>query len=179
MTVLARAFRSSGFEVTDLQREYDGQYLIVHARAGTTETGAAARAIENAESELGPMVDRFARGVKVLVESWKTRLRDNAGATAVWGSGSKCVSFLSTLGLAGTIGSVVDINPHRHGYFMPGFGRPVEAPTSLRKMNPDTIVVMNPIYRGEIEVGTAETRLQEITTAPANIDDKPVFAPAS
>ncbi len=148
---LAHAFRSAGFAVTDLQRVYDDQYLIVHALARTPKNDTSVVPLEKAQGELGSVVERFARGVKESVEAWKTLLGDCAESTAVWGSGSKCVSFLSTLGLAGTIGAIVDINPHRHGCFIPGVGRPVEAPSTLRKMNPERIVVMNPIYRDEIE----------------------------
>ena len=69
---------------------------------------------------------------------------------AIWGSGSKCVAFLSTIGETAAVGAIVDINPHRHGKFIPGITKPIASPSILGALQPDTIVVMNPIYRDEI-----------------------------
>jgi hypothetical protein len=71
---------------------------------------------------------------------------------AIWGSGSKCVGFLQVLGAPTTkeIGCVVDINPHRHGKYMPGLHQPIVAPEELVNYQPDLVIVMNPIYIEEI-----------------------------
>jgi hypothetical protein len=45
---------------------------------------------------------------------------------------------------------VVDINPHKHGRFLPGTGHPVVGPEYLRDHIPDVVLVMNPIYTVEI-----------------------------
>ncbi len=42
--------------------------------------------------------------------------------TVLWGSGSKAVAFLTTVGLNGEVASVVDINPFRHGRYLAGHG---------------------------------------------------------
>jgi hypothetical protein len=70
---------------------------------------------------------------------------------AIWGSGSKCVSFLSTVGVRDDIAAVIDINPFRHGKFLAGSGQEVVAPESLIDQPVDAIFVMNPIYTGEIQ----------------------------
>ncbi len=70
--------------------------------------------------------------------------------TVIWGSGSKGVSFLTTLGLTDEIAGAVDINPHRQGYFMPGTGHQIYGPDDLVEMKPDAVIVMNPIYKDEI-----------------------------
>jgi hypothetical protein len=69
----------------------------------------------------------------------------------IWGSGSKCVSFVTSLGIADAVAGVVDINPHRHGCYMPGIAHPVMAPEALLARPHGLIVAMNPIYRDEIE----------------------------
>ena len=149
---LARLFRSCGFEVLDLYREYDDQYLLIDARpvaAPSTTTHALEESIESLRGD----VERFARDVPVEIERWRgllSGLHKSGKKTAIWGSGSKCVSFLTTIGLRDEIGCIIDINPHRHGKFIPGVGAEVRPPEHLREYVPDTIIVMNPIYRDEI-----------------------------
>ncbi len=78
-------------------------------------------------------------------------MRTAAGRRVVlWGGGSKAVSFLTTLGLADEVQAAVDINPYKQGKFTPGSGHPVIAPAELRALEPDLVVVMNPIYTGEV-----------------------------
>ena len=92
------------------------------------------------------------------VEAGSTAVRTRTGhelyvdgqRVVVWGSGSKCVSFMSTLGVRDEIGHVVDINPFRHGKYIPGAGKEVMSPTILRNYNPDVVIVMNRIYQDEI-----------------------------
>ena len=49
----------------------------------------------------------------------------------VWGSGSKAVGYLTTLGLRDEIAAVVDINPHKHGKFLAGTGHEIVGPDAL------------------------------------------------
>jgi hypothetical protein len=69
----------------------------------------------------------------------------------IWGSGSKGVAFLTTLGLVQEIEYAVDINPYRQGKFMPGTGQQIVSPEFLKSYRPDMIIVMNPIYCREIQ----------------------------
>ena len=46
---------------------------------------------------------------------------------------------------------VVDINPHRHGKFIPGVGKEIKSPKFLQDYQPDQIIVMNAIYCNEIQ----------------------------
>ena len=70
---------------------------------------------------------------------------------AIWGSGSKCVSFLSALGASDQSITVVDINPYRQGKYIAGSGVQVVAPDALRTVQPHVVFVMNPIYCQEIQ----------------------------
>ena len=76
----------------------------------------------------------------------------------VWGAGSKCVAFMSTLGGGEEIEYVVDINPHKHGKFVPGSGHQVVPPQFLTLYQPKLVVVMNPVYRDEIAATVFEAR---------------------
>ena len=89
-----------------------------------------------------------------MLQRWRSYLNDQYAAgrrVVLWGSGSKGVAFLTTLGIEREITYTVDINPHKHGMFMAGTGQQIVSPTFLREYRPDVVVVMNPIYRDEIQ----------------------------
>jgi hypothetical protein len=54
------------------------------------------------------------------------------------------------VGVRNEVGGVVDINPHKHGRFMPATGHPIWAPQALERYRPDLVIAMNPIYLAEI-----------------------------
>lgn len=51
---------------------------------------------------------------------------------------------------------VVDINPNKHGKFLPGTGHRIQAPDFVRERPPDVVLVMNPIYCDEIRSSLTE-----------------------
>jgi len=61
------------------------------------------------------------------------------------------VSFLTTLNVKDEIDYVIDINPHRHGKFIPGAGKKIMHPEFLKKYEPDVVIVMNSAYCNEIQ----------------------------
>jgi hypothetical protein len=150
---LARLFRSCNFEVDDLYLDYGDQYLFIEATP-TDSQSTTIHPLEETVEQTAQYVEQF----KVLIEKkldwWKTHLNQwqQAGdKVVVWGSGSKCVAFLTTLNTIDKIQYVVDINPHRHGKFIPGVGKEIKAPSFLKDYAPDRIIVMNAIYRDEIQ----------------------------
>jgi hypothetical protein len=46
---------------------------------------------------------------------------------------------------------VVDINPHKQGRHLPGTGQRIVAPELLKELQPQAVVLMNPMYRQEVE----------------------------
>jgi SAM-dependent methyltransferase len=154
---LESLFRSSGFEVVDLQEPYGGQFLSVEARLAPKRDTARTPRVDvdrDALGELAGLVTRFADCVQQKREEWSDRLESFARAgskSVIWGGGAKTVSFLNLVGVAGTIDWVVDINPGKQGSFIAGTGQPIVAPDRLMEIAPDVVVVMNPVYRREIE----------------------------
>ena len=63
---------------------------------------------------------------------------------------SLSLSKHTTLGVGEAMGCAVDINPHKHGHYMPGTGHEVVAPESMQNYRPDVVIVMNEIYTEEI-----------------------------
>ena len=149
---LARLFRDSGFEVTDLYCEYGDQYLLIEAKPvafPSDKVHPFEESIEDVANDVQLFTDRIAG----KLEYWKNFLDDAQAKqekVVVWGSGSKCVAFLTTLKTIDKIEYAVDINPHRHGKFIPGVGKEIMAPEFLKTYQPDKVIVMNAIYKQEI-----------------------------
>ncbi|MBW4542090.1 MAG: methyltransferase domain-containing protein [Myxacorys chilensis ATA2-1-KO14] len=150
---LARLFRQEGFEVLDVYLDYGDQYLMIEARPVATPSTKIHPAEESVE-QLVKDVELFASKIGDKLGYWKQHLetmKADGKKVAVWGSGSKCVAFLTTLGTKDLIDWVVDINPHRHGRFIPGVGQEIRSPESLKDYQPDEVIVMNAIYCDEIQ----------------------------
>jgi len=149
---LERLFLASGFDVVDSRKGFGDQYLLLDARP--IPPGAEPRfVVEEDAAEMAREVAAFAVDVKREVHIWRERFRQLAAegrSAAIWGAGSKGVAFLTTLGDVEALACAVDINPHKHGYFMPGTGHEVVAPEALAKIRPDVVVIMNASYEQEI-----------------------------
>jgi SAM-dependent methyltransferase len=147
---LARLFERSGFEVVDLHMDYDDQYLILEARPVADGTDPEPWAVDDM-GVLRASIGTFSDGYDETIRFWRAKLSsvtDSGGTVVIWGAGSKGVSFLAELG--DHVHSAVDINPHKHGMYMAGTGHRIEAPDTLPSLQPDLVIVMNPIYVDEI-----------------------------
>lgn len=150
---LARLFRLCGFEVMELSREYDDQYLLIAARPSTMPAAGEPLPEEDDLDELRLGVKGFRVGYRQLTERWRQELADlraRGGKAVIWGSGSKGVSFISNLDVSDEVVAAVDVNPHKWGKFMVGSNHEIISPQALTTIRPDLVVAMNPIYLGEI-----------------------------
>ena len=161
---LARLFRRCGFEVMDLATEYDDQYLTIEARPSRHEIGhEAPLEQENDLDAVKQYVEEFPDKFAQKRELWERRLgeyRSQGKKVVLWGSGSKGVSFLTTLDVPEELEYVVDINPYRNGYYMSGTGHKIVGPEFLKDYKPDVVVVMNEIYCDEIGNSLREMGLE-------------------
>lgn len=149
---LARLFRACGFEIIDLYRAYDDQYLLIEAKP-TAILANQLHPLEETLEDLVNSIQTFTANIQHKLDHWKQILETFQTLNkrvVVWGSGSKCVSFLTTLNTVNFIQYVVDINPHRQGKFIPGVGKEIMAPEFLKTYQPDCVIVMNSIYLNEI-----------------------------
>jgi len=86
--------------------------------------------IEEKVSETARNVESFSSRCQEKLEFWRNQLlkiQTDKKRAIVWESGSKCVAFMTTLGVKDEIKYIVDINPHRHGKFIPGVGKQIGA----------------------------------------------------
>jgi SAM-dependent methyltransferase len=149
---LARLFRQSGFDLLELCLDYDDQYSLLVAKPApgpTRPTLPIEDDLQRVIAAVEAFPDRFA-GVRDRWLSVINSLHHQGRRIVLWGGGSKAVSFLTTLGLTEQIMAVVDINPFKHGKFIPGAGHPVVSPESLQTSRPDCVILMNPIYQTEV-----------------------------
>lgn len=150
---LARLFRRCGFEILDIYRGYDQQYLMLEARAAM-DGASPPLPTEEDVADLAREVRGFRQRYQEKLQYWQAAIeaiRGKRPRVVIWGSSSKGVSFLTTLRIREEIEYVVDINPHKHGMYMPGTGQRIVSPDFLRRYRPERVIVMNPIYWNEIQ----------------------------
>lgn len=147
-----RRLFSRGFRVDRVEEGFEGQFLCLEARsAGAALTRP--RVERPAVERLRCACSVFSRRYAEKVAAWRAELEQLASLgrrAVVWGGGSKGVSFLNTFRSASAISLVVDINPYKQGRFIPGTGHEIVGPDALEDICPELIIVMNPIYTGEI-----------------------------
>jgi SAM-dependent methyltransferase len=149
---LSTLLERQGFRVLSTGLTYGDQYLTVEAGYGSEETDVSHERIAELD-RIRDQIQTFPRRVAAKIERWRADIQRRASAgqrVVIWGSGSKGVAFLTTLGMGGAIDYAVDINPHRRGYYMPGGGQRIVSPDDLKEIKPDYVVVMNPVYEGEV-----------------------------
>lgn len=158
---LVYLFADAGFEVHSVREDFGGQYLSVEARArkdgrsGKPDGGLLADTVLRE-------IDGFRRRLDDKIDHWRQRLAGFAGRgekTLAWGAGSKGVTFLNLMDKQGAIDGIVDLNPHKHGKFVPGTAQRVIAPDELRSFKPDHLLVMNGLYLEEIRAMVGELGL--------------------
>jgi len=146
------AFERAGFDVLDVRRTYDGQYLVLEARLQTgtvTHPVNTTQQIASAEERC----DRFVERYQLITARCRAKLeqfKEDNKTVALWGGGSKAVSFLTNLGVGPLVDFAVDLNPNKQGKFLVGTGHVVLAPEQLREYSSLLLVVMNPVYVSEV-----------------------------
>lgn len=150
---LARLFRHCGFQILDIQTAFDQQYVLMDAGLDKQKIGQIFLQENDLESilqETAMFQDRYLSKINY----WNTVLLDNktkGKRVVIWGSGSKGVAFLNGLKHSNGIEFAVDINPYRQGTYMAGTGQKIETPDFLAEYKPSVVIIMNDIYKKEIQ----------------------------
>jgi SAM-dependent methyltransferase len=153
-------FARAGFHVLAEGSGFGGQYRWIEAMPASTShqpaaDGAAVRTVAAAAAAFG---EEFATRLR----GWEERLPRHLenGGIALWGLGSKGVTFLTSVRAAAGINAVVDLNPRKHGRHVPLTGHVVAPPESLSETPVATVLALNPLYEAEIERSLAALGVQ-------------------
>jgi SAM-dependent methyltransferase len=150
---LVRLFESCGFIVQRAGTEYGDQYAFVEA-CTTRRPGSECHVKRAGLNDLLSAIEAFPAQYRNTVDKWQQRLQELAKAgerMVLWGAGARAVSFTDAVGAADQIPYVVDLNPRKWGRYLSGTGQEIVPPQALRDYGPSIVVVMNEIYRNEIE----------------------------
>lgn len=152
---LCNLFRISGFEVLECWLDYDDQYIMLVAKP--VNLSSIALEVTSGQPQAPSQeenIDQFRQNLFAMQTAWTARLASfaQAGTPAMlWGGGSKAAAFLNQLHRNEVISKVIDINPHKQHCFIPASGQEVIGPDLLRQETPEVIILMNPVYRAEVQ----------------------------
>jgi hypothetical protein len=163
---LIKLFTECGFEVLELEENFEGQFLGIQARAAAQDVASNRDTRADGEQMAAALWRAFGIGFRARVVSWQEQLDLLcAGGQRVfaWGAGAKAVTFLNIVDPAGEgILHIVDINPRKTGRFVPGSGQEIVEPNVLQELLPEVIILMNAIYEDEIRSAVHALRLDPI-----------------
>jgi SAM-dependent methyltransferase len=147
---LVRAFHDAGFTSCCAESGFDDQYLWLEA---CVDGQASPSNLPKAPAEV--LYESFSARFAERVALWRQRineLRSHHRHVVIWGAGAKGVMFLNLLRVTTGAGidCVVDLNPRKHGHFVPLMGQEIVGPDRLLQDPPDIVVVMNPEYEREV-----------------------------
>jgi hypothetical protein len=150
---LTACFERAGFDVTRTWETFEGQFLCIEARVARQGAAPEIEAVVPPGAELVQSAERLRAELDHLLEYWRTRCQaaaGSAGRVAIWGVGSKGVTFLNLMGSAAAECAAVDINPQKHGLYVGGTAHRVMKPEELKRTGAGLVVVMNPVYLDEV-----------------------------
>nr|WP_304633561.1 class I SAM-dependent methyltransferase [Pseudonocardia sp. C8] len=141
---------------------YADQYVV--AEAGPRGTPGTPELAPHLRDALHAACHDFAARAGRQIGHWRGWLGERAAAgddVVVWGGGAKGLTFLNVVeggsrvsgvdgGAPGAVRAVVDINPGLQGHHMGGLGLPIRAPKDLVDAPPRSVLLMNPVYAGEV-----------------------------
>jgi hypothetical protein len=154
--------RVSGFEILNQRESFGSQFLSLEGKSGSNTPGRMPT-MSIVESAIPDAISTFSRYAGKRILYWREQLdiwHLKGRKSVVWGAGARATSFFNILDINDEIGAAVDINPAKQGAFIPGTGQPVLAPDELTELQPDVIIVINPLYLSEIENTLEELGLQ-------------------
>jgi hypothetical protein len=150
---LVTLFAECGFEARAVQERFGGQFLTIEACA-VPHDAAPPNAWDERDST-AVLCEATGRAFTACVAGWSDYLEQQrvSGRRIIgWGAGAKSVTFLNVVDPAGwAISHVVDVNPRKAGRFIAGSGQEIVKPDAVRELRPEVIILMNPIYREEID----------------------------
>jgi hypothetical protein len=149
-TSLELACRRAGLDVNTIGTAFGNQFLW--CEASPSADGRQPQPDETAVEVAVDAARQFGLAATVRIEQARADLARFAadGPVALWGAGSKGMTYLNLMSDVGPIAAVVDVNPRKVGAGVPGTSLIISGPGDLVAVDPRTVIVANPLYRDEI-----------------------------
>ena len=126
---------------------YSDQFLMIEARTAVPDAGY----FDPEAAQVHASARVFGAAATEILDTWRARFSTLPGRAAIWGAGSKGITFANALGPdGGPLAALVDLNTRKHGLFAPGVGLPVVSPDELKGIDLDFLLIANAIYEREI-----------------------------
>lgn len=154
-TALARLAIRAGFGILGLSRSFHGQYLSLELGVNMATPDEPHFGGTGLQAERSILAG-FSTGHTKMVESWRERLETiGYEHCAVWGAGAKGLGFVYAVDPDARLAAIVDLNPSKHGRFLPVTGHQVDPPETLAGRDIRSVIITNPSYQGEVEAALA------------------------
>ena len=151
---MSNMFQICGSDVVAAYPCYaDGQYLGLEAKPAATPPSRDSMRLRHTRPTLEGL-ETFEQCVTQSRHYWEEQLAmlsARGQRVIAWGAGASAVSLLSSLRIVDEVPFVIDINPLRHGQYLPRTGQKVMPPDYILEYKPDVIIITNPTYQTEIQ----------------------------
>lgn len=152
LTTVRRIFQAHGLEIYDVEElETHGGSLRVYAgHQAHVQAGPSAAALLEQEERFGltnirTYGDFTLQMQKIKLDALRlfTELKQQGARIAAYGAAAKGNTFLNYCGIKhDVIDFVVDSNPHKQGFYLPGSLIPIVGPEVLRERRPDYLLIL-------------------------------------
>jgi hypothetical protein len=147
---LARWIRSMGRPIQMLRRVYSDQNMVLISDPDLPDDVQLQGESPSEQRQALLQFNRRAQESMASTNALLAEIQASGGISVLWGAGSKATGLLVTLGLTDQVAAVVDINPDKTGSHIAGSAHRVIGPAELAEIQPDLVLVMNPLYVEEI-----------------------------
>jgi hypothetical protein len=148
---LGLACKLAELEVTAMGAAFGDQFLWCEATPSDSRSTTGGPSSEVVERAIEDAVE-FGRAAMRRIDEARDDLGSLSavGPVALWGAGSKGMTYLNLVANVEGVSAVVDLNPRKLGAGVPGTDHVIGAPKDLIDVQPATVLIANPIYRDEI-----------------------------
>jgi hypothetical protein len=156
-------FSRCGFEILSIQETRGEIFDSIHIDAIriADKLHNLTPNIEQAVCQIEQIIQKFSEKTLENIKKRSqqlTKLLDKGNRIAIWGAGARGVTFLNIF-KDQRIEYAVDINPHKHGMYVPGTGQKIVSPEFMSDYKPDFVLLANPAYKEEIRQLLADMRV--------------------
>ena len=151
-TSLDLAHRRAGLDITQMDADFGDQFLWCESVPG--EGDVSARPAADRVADAVDAARAFGTAATTRVVEARSELAEFAakGPVVLWGAGSKGMTYLNLVADVAPIAGVVDINPRKAGWGVPGTSLTISGPDAMVAIQPTTVLVANPVYIDEIRL---------------------------